>query len=285
MSLNTDFPLVSTEWLSQNIGLDDLVILDASWHMPNTARNGGEEFRSGHIKGARFFDIDLISDKNSSLPHMAPNSAQFEAQVGELGIDNKSIVIVYDTHGIFTAPRVWWHFRYMGHDNVYVLSGGLKKWLSEGRAIETEYTLTKPARFKAKQRDDLIRNFDEMLGNVNNASVQILDARSGPRFSGLEPEPRAGLKSGHIKGSQNVHYALLINNDGTMKSPEELREIFKERGVDIEKPIVTSCGSGVTACIIALALYSIGAKNIPIYDGSWSEWGARDGAIIESESE
>ncbi len=279
------FPLVTSEWLAKNIALDNLVILDASWHMPATGRNGREEFISAHIKGARFFDIDSIKDNNSAFPHMAPSPAQFEKQIGELGIDNNSLIIVYDSHGIFTAPRAWWHFRYMGHKNVFVLDGGLKNWLYEGREIESGGFVKTPKEFKATQNKDLIKDFDQILGALNNSDVQILDARSNPRFRGLEPEPRAGLKSGHIKGSKNVHYALLINEDGTMKSADALREIFSQQQIAFSSPIIASCGSGVTACIIALALEIIGKKDIPIYDGSWSEWGARDGAIIESESE
>lgn len=282
---NPEFPLVTSDWLCENIGAENLVVLDASWHMPATGRSGREEFINSHIKSARFFDIDAIKDNNTTLPHMAPSPVQFEKQIGELGIDNNSIIIVYDTHGVFTAPRAWWHFRYMGHKNVYVLDGGLKKWQFEGREIESRVCVPAPKKFTAAQNLDLVKDFDQIIGALDISYVQILDARSNPRFRGLEPEPRAGLKSGHIKGSKNVHYALLINEDGTMKSADALREVFMQRQIDLSGPIIASCGSGVTACIIALALEIIGKKDIPIYDGSWSEWGARDGAIIESDSE
>ena len=279
-----DFPLVTCEWLDANINADNLVVLDATWHMPNTARSGQIEFEQVHIKGAKFFDIDEISDKTSNLPHMVPPIDQFESQAGELGIDNSSIIIVYDTHGIFTAPRAWWHFRYMGHENVYVLDGGLKKWLAEGRSTESGQSVATPKTFKAQPKIGLIHDFEQMRDLANNYSAQMLDARSNSRFRGTEPEPRAGLRSGHIKGAKNVHYALLINDDGTLKPPAELKAIFTERKIDIEAPIVASCGSGVTACIIALSLYALGVKNTPVYDGSWSEWGSRDGAMIESDA-
>lgn len=277
-------PLVSVEWLADNIDNKDIIVLDASWHMPNTGRNGYEEYKAGHIKGALFFDIDVVKDPKSVFPHMAPAAEQFARQIGAIGISNDKSIIVYDTHGIFTAPRAWWHFRYMGHKNVFVLNGGLKKWLAKGYEIEKDLPLISPTEFSAKPNPDLIRNFEQILGYIGKSEIQIIDARSNQRFRGIEPEPRAGLKSGHIKGSKNLHYAQLISDDGTMKPADELKAIIKNANIDLQMPIIASCGSGVTACIIALALEIIGTKDIPIYDGSWSEWGARDGAIIESES-
>lgn len=281
---NKSSPLVSVEWLAENIQNNDLIIMDASWHMPNTGRSGLEEYKAAHIQGAIFFDIDDIKDKNCDLPHMAPDASQFENQISALGISNEKIIIVYDTHGIFTAPRAWWHFRYMGHKNIYILDGGLKKWLAAGHTVTSEEPRINTGDFKAKLNPNLIRDFNQILNYAEAKDVQILDARSSPRFRGLEPEPRAGLKSGHIKGSINIHYASLIQENGTMKPKAELEAIFAQSSINLGKPIVASCGSGVTACIIALALEIVGKKDIPIYDGSWSEWGSREGAIIESEN-
>ena len=281
--MTNTYPLVSTEWLANNLDLDQICILDATWHMPNANRDAKSEYNNCHIKGAQFFDIDAISDAQTLLPHMVPSSEDFAQSIGALGINNNTKIIVYDTYGIFTAPRVWWNFRYMGHDNVYVLDGGLKKWLAEGRKTSNETALIEQSNFVARSKPELIKDFDQVKSFIDTGACQIIDARGAARFSGNEAEPRAGLKSGHIKGSKNLPFAKLINENGTMKTPDEIGLLFTNSGVDLSVPIVTTCGSGITACILALALECINVKNVPVYDGSWSEWGAREGALIESD--
>lgn len=280
--MTNDFPipLVSTDWLFNN--LSKVKVLDASWHMPATGRSGKDEYPDRHINGAVYFDIDEIADKATNLPHMMPSREIFAQKISELGISNDDFIVVYDSSGIFSAPRVWWMFRHMGHDKVAVLDGGLKKWLAENKPIANNPKPLALGNFQANPKPDLIRNSSDILENVDTKSAQIIDARSNSRFTGEEKEPRAGLKSGHIVGSCNVHYAALLNQDGTIKDDVTISKVFTNAGIDLDKPIITSCGSGVTACILAIALAKIGKWDVPIYDGSWTEWGQLENAPIES---
>lgn len=273
-------PLVSSYWLFNN--LSNVKVIDASWHMPATGRSGKDEFAKCHIEGAVHFDIDEIADKSTNLPHMMPSPEFFAKTCGELGIANDDYIVIYDSIGIFSAPRVWWMFRHMGHDKVAVLDGGLKKWLAENKPVASNPITAKLNNFKAQPKPDLIRDSSHILENIETKAAQIIDARSNTRFTGEEKEPRAGLKSGHIVGSCNVHYAALINQDGTIKDDAAISQVFTNAGIDLDRPIITSCGSGVTACILAIALAKIGKWDVPIYDGSWTEWGQLENAPIES---
>ena len=261
--------LVSTAWLADHLS-DDLCILDASWHLPATKRNACAEFETAHIVGAAFFDLDAISDTKTALPHMLPSSEKFAHEVGKLGATNGRKIICYDSLGLFSAARCWWMFKVFGHDDVAVLDGGLKKWLAENRPVEAGPAKSHPTQFQATFRPAMVKSMEQ----VATEAAQIADARSPTRFRGEEAEPRPGVKPGHIPGARNVHYASLLNADGTLKSNKELAEIFVKNGIDTEKPITTSCGSGVTAAILSLALSELNAKSHALYDGSWAEWGA-----------
>ncbi|HEU0070364.1 MAG TPA: 3-mercaptopyruvate sulfurtransferase [Alphaproteobacteria bacterium] len=274
-------PLVSTDWLAERLGRPDLKILDASWYMPAQARDAKAEYAAAHLPGAQFFDIDAVADASSGLPHMLPSPAEFGAAVGALGIGNEDDVVIYDGAGIFAAPRVWWTFRAFGHSRVAVLDGGLPKWKAENRPLETGPAKEPVAKnFRADPRPKLVRDAAAMRDNVNSQRELVLDARSEGRFKGIEPEPRAGLKGGHIPGSRNLPFQAVIDN-GRMKSADELRGIFANAGVTAKQRVTASCGSGLTAAILAFGLYLTGRDDVAVYDGSWSEWGALDGAPIE----
>jgi thiosulfate/3-mercaptopyruvate sulfurtransferase len=262
--------LVSTAWLTEHLQDTNLCILDASWHLPATKRNARAEFEIAHIPGAQFFDIDAISDTETTLPHMLPAPEKFAREVGKLGADNTRKIICYDSVGLFSAARCWWMFKVFGHDNVAVLDGGLKKWLAENRVTESKPAKVTAGNFTASFRPNMVKS----ISQVAEGKSQIADARSPTRFRGEEPEPRAGVKPGHMPGAKNMHYASLLNADGTMKSVKELSDIFASAGINTSNPITTSCGSGVTAAILTLALTEIGAKDHALYDGSWAEWGA-----------
>jgi len=273
--------LVSTEWLAARLGDPRVRIVDGTWHMPQLQRDPRREFEEAHIPGAVFFDIDGIADRASPLPHMLPAAAQFAREVGGLGISNADLVVVYDTRGVVSAARVWWTFRAFGHDRVAVLDGGLRKWRAEGRPVESGVAAPTPRRFTARLRRALVRDLGQMRRNVENSREQTLDARSRGRFAGTEPEPRAGLRGGHIPGSLNLPYELLYRPDATLLPPDGLRQAFAAAGVDFGKPVATTCGSGITASVLALGLHLTGHKKVAVYDGSWTEWAGRSDTPVE----
>jgi thiosulfate/3-mercaptopyruvate sulfurtransferase len=267
--------LVTTGWLATHLGDPDLRVLDGSWHMPQLKRDPRAEFEAAHIPGAVFFDIDAIADGGTSLPHMLPTADEFSAAAGALGVGNGDRVVVYDSRGVVSAARVWWTFRVFGHTAVAVLDGGLPKWRTEGRPVESGPVKPPARRFTGTFNPSLVRSVDQMLQNLGSRSEQVLDARSRGRFEGTEPEPRPGLRGGHIPGSLNLPYDLLYRPDGTLRPPDELRAQLEQSGADIARPVTTTCGSGITAAVLAFALHLVGAPNVAVYDGSWTEWAGR----------
>jgi len=266
--------LITTEALAGQLGNPHLCILDASWYMPSEKRSALAEYTEAHIPGTIFFDIDAVSDNTSPYPHMLPSAQAFAEAVGALGIGNGSEVVVYDGNGLFSAPRVWWMLRVFGHDNVKVLDGGLPKWRSESRKMEAGATAPETAIFQSGFRPELLRVKSQIDENTRTQQEQLIDARSPGRFQGSEPEPRPGLKSGHIPGSVNICFKDCVMPPYNRLRPlSELSALFKNK-ITIEKPTIASCGSGVTACILALSLYELGNKDVAIYDGAWAEWGS-----------
>jgi thiosulfate/3-mercaptopyruvate sulfurtransferase len=267
--------VVSTQWLAERLHAPDIAIIDASWHLPAAKRDAKTEFLAARIPGAQFFDIDEISDIATPLPHMLPRPEKFSSRMKKLGIGDGKKVIAYDTAGLFSAARAWWMFRIFGHDDVAVLDGGFPKWKAEGRPIDEDPPGRPQERhFSARFQSMMVRDKNDILSAVATGKAQIADARSPGRFTGAEPEPRPGIRSGHVPGAANVHYATLLEPDGTLKSPDEIAKVFAAAGVDVKKPVITSCGSGITAAILTLGLTLVGAKDHALYDGSWSEWGA-----------
>lgn len=268
-------PLVSTEWLATRLGDAAVQVVDASWHMPTETRTGREDYEAGHIAGAVYFDIDEVADAETDLPHMLPSPEALAAAVGALGLRPDATVVVYDSQGIFSAPRVWWTLRLLGFAQVFVLDGGLKKWCAEGRPLET--ALPQPARTSplAQVQGGLIRDLASVRQLVQSGVEQLVDARAAGRFTGEAPEPRAGLASGHMPGARNVPWGGLVNADGTLKSAGDLLQAFEVAGIDLAGPIVTTCGSGVSAALLALALARLGRFDVAVYDGSWTEWASQ----------
>ena len=273
MSQDDPKTLVSTGWLEAHLKDPDLRILDASWYMPDSGRDPKAEYEATHIPGARFFDIDEISDLRSSLPHMAPPVEKFISRMRAMGVGDGHQVVVYDGAGLFSAARVWWLFRLMGKTDIAVLDGGLPKWLAEGRAVEDMAPILRDRHITVSRQAHMVKDVTQVAAAAKLGDHTIIDARGPGRFEGTEAEPRPGLRSGHIPGSVNVHYASLLRPDGTMKPADELRAVFAEAGADLSKPAITSCGSGVTAAIVNLALERLGKRDHALYDGSWSEWG------------
>ena len=275
--------LIETDELARDLGAPDLVIIDATWYLPNEGKDAHAEYLDEHIPGALFFDIDEIADTKSTLPHMLPSPEKFSSRMRAMGIGDGSRIVVYDSRGLYSAARVWWTFRVMGVDDVSVLNGGLPKWKREGLPLESGAPPNRTTRhFTARRNLELVRDLSDMKALLKDKSAQIIDARAPERFAGKAPEPRAGLRSGHIPGSYNVPFGKLLNQDGTLKSAPELQRLFEQAGVDLNKPVVTSCGSGITASVLALGLAELGHRRTSVYDGSWAEWGADQSLPIET---
>ena len=266
--------IVETDWLADHLDAPDLIVLDGSWHLPNSGRNAKEEYLAEHIPGAIFFDIDDLVNEKSPLPHMLPPTPKFASRMKKMGIGDGLRIVVYDSYGLFSAARVWWTFRAMGHQDVAVLNGGLKKWKAEGRPLEDGRPVPRTARhFTPLLNNELVRDLDDMRSYVAKGHMQIVDARPAARVGGRAPAARPARRGGPIAGAADVPGSARLNADGTLKSKDELAVVFREAGIDPGKPVVTTCGSGVTASMLALALSVLGQTNAAVYDGSWAEWG------------
>lgn len=272
--------LVSTDWLAAHLRDPDLRILDGSWYLPALGRAARAEYEAAHIPGARFFDIDAISDQRSAIPHMAPPVEKFIARMRAMGVGDGHQVVVYDGVGLYSAARVWWTFRLMGKTDIAVLDGGFPKWRAENRPVEDLPPVVRDRHITVQRQAQLVRDVTQVAAASKLRDHEIIDARSEGRFKGDEPEPRPNLRQGHIPGAKNVPFAMLLNADGTMKAPDALRAVFRAAGVDLTKPAITSCGSGVNAAILNLALEVIGHRHHALYDGAWTEWGMYNGLPI-----
>lgn len=272
--------LVSTDWLAAHLRDRDLAVVDGSYFLPTQQRDAHAEYRGGHIPGAVFFDIEAISDDSTDLPHMLPGPTHFGKAVGALGIGDGDTVVVYDSVGLYSAPRVWWTFRIFSAKKVYILDGGLPKWKAEGRPLETGDAKRPPKTFSAEMNVGAVAMLSDVRMALTDDSAQIVDARSAERFAGTAPEPRPGLRSGHMPRSLNLPFARLIE-DGRLASRDRIEKAFTDAGVDLDQPIITSCGSGVTAAILTLALELIGRTPKGLFDGSWAEWASRPDLPVE----
>jgi thiosulfate/3-mercaptopyruvate sulfurtransferase len=268
-------PLVTTEWLAERLGQPGIKVVDATWRMPADKADPQADFQDARIPGAVFFDIDAIADRSSDLPHMAPTPEVFAEKVGALGIGDGDVVVVYDQLGVFSAPRCWWTFRLFGHDEVYVLDGGLPKWKAEGRPLETGPSHpVERATITPRLRPELVKSIGQVRAMLEEGD-QVVDARGGARFRAEAPEPRASLRGGHMPGARNLPFTELLS-EGVVASPETLLRLYQEAGLDIDRPVTATCGSGLTAAILALGLARLGRWDAAVYDGSWTEWGGRD---------
>ena len=280
--MTTVYPLVSTEWLAEHLSAPDVRVADASWYLPQAGRDAKAEYAAAHIPDAVFFDIDDLSDETSPYPHMLAIAPKFASRMRKLGLGDGNLIVVYDGAGIYSAARAWWMLRAMGHEEVAVLDGGFPKWKREGRPIEDMIPTPYPRHFTPRANNAILRSFEQMKANLATRGEQVVDARGAARFGAKEPEPRPGVRSGHIPGSANIPYTEFTTEDGTLKSPAELAKLFAARGINPKEPVVTTCGSGVTAAIALLALNVIGATKAALYDGSWAEWGAREEVPVET---
>ncbi len=282
MSYINPTSLVSTEWLSLNMSAPDIRIVDASWYMPAENRNPRAEYDAAHIPGAVFFDIDDIADTSIDLPHMIPAPEKFSSKMRKLGLGDGNRIVVYDGAGIRSAARAWWMIRLFGHTDVAILDGGLPKWQAENREVTDLPTLPSERHFTSRINSMMVKDKDQVLQNIESQKFQVLDARSKGRFEGTEAEPRPGLRGGHIPGSSNLAFNELLTAEGTLKSAEELKSAFEAADINLRKPVITSCGSGITACVLAFGLHMLGHRDTAVYDGSWTEWGLDESLPIEN---
>jgi thiosulfate/3-mercaptopyruvate sulfurtransferase len=266
-------PVVSTAWLADHLADPDVRVVDATLPLVGQPGHGRDFYQAGHIPGAVFFDINAIADLSTDLPHMLPSPQAFADQAGALGLAREATIVVYDAHGLYSAPRVWWTLRVMGYPNVFVLDGGLPKWRAEGHPVETAEAAPAPAQVTPAFDPALVAQLDQVADVLKTGAAQVVDARSAARFRGEAPEPRATLRSGHMPGALNLPFTEVVAADGTLKPADQLEAAFAH--VDLSRPIVTSCGSGVTASVLALALARLGRDDVAVYDGSWTEWGGR----------
>ena len=276
--------VVTTEWLAAKLGTPGLRVVDGSWYLPGSGRDAAAEYGAGHIPGAIFFDIDASSDSSSRLPHMLPTAERFAERTAGLGLSDSDHIVVYDGSGLnLSAPRVWWTFRTFGHDRVSVLDGGTGKWSREQRPVEQGVVTLPPGRFTARLDRAAVRDLTSVRANIYQPVEQLVDTRSAGRFAGVEPEPRAGLRGGHVPGSVNLPFTDLVQSDGTILPPEDLRRRLAEAGIDLSRPVVATCGSGTSACALVLSLHLIGHTQTALYDGAWAEWGGRTDTPVEAQ--